>query len=273
MFDEKENFEGEKNIAEMLSSLKRVEAPTDFDTRVRARIASGRVSEGAGAWTANLIRIGAFAAVAVVIAFGSYFVLTSINTGQNDVPSIAETRSERQTPIVEQPSSNIETSQSTNLTTIKSDELVAENINPSVTNNNSKPNRSNSVDSDTAKDRPSDGSMEIALSAANKINPRGLNPNAKIPANAKGVDPNARINVSQILEFIGVKATWAGDGWRVDSVAANNIADRSGIKTGDVVEAINGQAVDNKTTFPAKFDGKSLRIRRDGASVQVDFKP
>jgi hypothetical protein len=274
MFDEKENFQGEKKIAEMLSSLRRVDAPGNFDARVRARIASERVSEVASAWTLHLIRISAPLAAAIVLAVGGYFIFTSINTGRNDAPAVVEVQPQTENPIVEQPSSNTETTQSANRTTLKpSDELVAENNNPATTNDNVKPNGPNSTDPDPVKDRPTGGSTDLAVRESQKIFPRGVNPNAKAPANAKGFDPNARIHVASILEFIGIKATWTGDGWRVDSVAAGNIAERSGAKTGDVVEAINGQVVDKKTTFPAKFDGRSMRVRRDGASLSIDFKP
>lgn len=273
MFDGPENFEGEGKIAAMLTSLKRVDAPGDFDTRVRARIARGAIVP-VNSWATNLVRVGAFAAVAVVIIVGGYFALISINTAQHDAPAVVEMQPQTQNSVVEQPPSNIEASQSSNRTTIKpGDELVAENNSPVPTNDIVKPNGPNSTDSETSKDRPTAGSAELAVRESKNIFPRGLNPNARPPANAKGVGPNTRIHVSSILEFIGVKATWAGDGWRVDSVDANNIASRSGIKTGDVIEAINGQSVDKKTTFPAKFDGKSVRVRRDGASLTIEFKP
>lgn len=266
MFDGPENFNGEKQIAEMLSSLKRVDAPTNFDIRVRARIARG-AKVSATSWTTNLVRVGALATVAAVIAVGGYFAFNSINTGHNDVPAVAEVQPQTQNPIVEQPSSNITTSESSNPTVVKpSNELVAQNDVP--TNGNAKTNGPNSTE-----DRATGGSTELAVRESQKIFPRGVDPNAKAPANAKGVNPNARVSVSQILEFIGVNATWAGGGWRVDSVESSNIAGRSGIKTGDVIEAVNDQPVNERTTFGANFSGKSVRVRRDGVSVQIDFKP
>lgn len=274
VFDEKENFPGEKKIADLISSLRRVDAPGDFDTHVRARIASGRVSDLARAWPTNLIRIAAPLAAAIVVALGGYFVFTSINTDQNEVPPVAQTRSERQDSIVEQPSTNVEIDQPESRTTAKpSEDLVAENKDPDPENGKVKTSGPNSANAETRKDGSTVGSTDIAVRGSNSIFPRGLNPNAKPQANAKGVDPNARIPVVSILEFIGVKATWAGDGWRVDNVETNNIASRSGIRNGDVVEAINGRPVDDKTTFPARFEGKSVRVRRDGASLSIDFKP
>lgn len=268
MFDDKETFIGEKQIAEMLSSLRRVDAPGDFATRVRARIASERVSAGASAWTPNLVRAGVFAAAAVVVAVGGYFVFTSINTGQNAVPSVAEVQP--QTPSQIEP---LKTEEAVpQVPESPGSEIRVDNADPSSSDAGPKRSGTSGPNTNTESDRPG-GSIDSAVRESQKLFPRGVDPNAKTPANAKGIDPNARINVSQILEFIGVKATWSGGGWRVDSVDANNIANRSGIKVGDVVEAINGQTVDKKTTFPSKFDGKGIRVRRDGASVQIDFKP
>lgn len=270
VFDEKENFPGEKKIAEMLSSLDRVREPRDFDTHVRARIARGRVS----AWPGNLFRIAAPLAAAIVVVLGGYFVLTSVDTDQNDVPPVAETRPVPRDPIVEQAATNPEVDQPESRTTVKStDNLIAENNGADAENGKVKTSGPNAANTETARDGPRDGSTELAVRGSNSIFPRGLDPNAKPQPNARGVDPNARIPVVSILEFIGVKAIWAGDGWRVDTVDANNIASRSGIRTGDVVEAINGQSVDNKTTFPARFEGKNVRVRRDGASLSIDFKP
>lgn len=277
MFDEKENFAGEKQIANMLSSLRRVDVPGDFDTRVHARIARGgaseRVSEGASAWTTNLVRIGALAAAAIAVALGGYFVFTSINTGQNDVPAVAETQPTIQTPIVGPSPSATNDNQAEERIIVKpSDEMMADKIDADSPDGRVRREKGKAT-ANSNTDPPSGGSTDLAVRESQRVYPRGLNPNAKVPANAKGVDPNARIHVSSILDFIGIKANWTGDGWRVDSVDAKTIAGRLGIKAGDVVEAINGQTVDKQTTFPAKFDGKSLRVRRDGASLSIDFKP
>lgn len=272
MFDEKENFEGERKIAEMLSGLSRMNAPDDFDAHVRSRIASGRANEGVSLWTANLIRIGVPLAAAIVLALGSYLVFTSLNTEQYYVPAVAEVQPQTQSPAAAQPASDVGTAQEANRATMRpSDELIVQNNSP--TGDNAKTNGAHSVDREAPKARLTGGSTELAVRESKKIFPRGLNPNAKPAANAKGVDPNARMGVLQILDFIGIKATWASDGWRVDSVDAKTIAERSGVRTGDIVEAISGQKVDKQTTFPARFDGNSVRVRRNGASLQIDFKP
>lgn len=274
MFDEKENFPGEKQIADMLSSLNRVDVPGDFDTRVRARIARGVNGEGTGAWTTNLVRVGVPVAAAIVIGLGGYFAFTLIDTGQKDVPSVAEVQPMVQTPIVAPPTplATNDNQAEERMTAKPSDEMMADKINAEPPDGVARGEK-DKMDANSNTGRPTGGSRDLAVRESQRVYPRGLNPDANAPTNAKGVDPNARIHVSSILDFIGVKATWASEGWRVESVAAGNIAESSGIKTGDVIEAINGQTVDKKTTFPATFDGKSLRVRRDGVSIQINFRP
>ncbi len=267
VFQGPENFDGEKKIADMLSSLKRADAPGDFNARVRARIARGE-TVSAHSWTASLIRVGAPIAVAIMIALGGYFVFTSMNTGQNDVPAVADVQSA-------EPQSQPELPESINGAQVpeasSSDIRVDKEI-PDLSGEPPKRSGANGPSAAPESDRP-EGSIDSAVGASKPILPRGFDPDATLPANAKGVDPNARINVASIFEIIGVRASWAGSGWRVDSVSPDNIAQRSGIKSGDVIEAINGQAVGEKTTFPARFDGKSVRVRRDDASVEINFKP
>jgi membrane-associated protease RseP (regulator of RpoE activity) len=278
MFDEKENFEGEKKIAEMLSGLMRVDAPGDFGANVRARIAreeaSERVSEGASAWATNLVRVGAPIAAAIILALGGYFVFTSINTRQNDVPEVAEVQPVTETPMAAPstpPATNDDQAEERTVVT-SSDEMMGDKINAGSPDGLVRSEKNKTV-TNANTGRPTGGSTDMAVSESQKIYPRGLNPNAKAPAVARGVDPNARISVSQIFEFIGVKAAWTGDGWRVESVDAGTIAGRLGIKPGDVIEALNEKRVEENSSFPAKFDGKSVRVRRDGASLSFDFKP
>jgi hypothetical protein len=274
MFDGREKFEGEKQIAEMISSLKRVDAPGDFDTRVRTRIARAE-TVSTNSWAANLIRTGVPLAAAVLIALGGYFTFMFLNSGQSETQTVADVKTE--SPQVPPQLTESRTYEQSDLR--KLDETVAgKGENGRVPNGGDAakdvPQKTTSLDSQVNSDRLGGGSVDMAAPVAPpKIYPKGLNPNSKAPTNSRGVDPNTRIPVASILEFIGVKATWAGGGWRVDAVEANNIAGRSGIKSGDVIETINGQTVDKKTTFPAKFDGKSVRVRRDGEILTIDFKP
>lgn len=273
MFEEKENFDGEKKIAEMLSSLKRVDAPGDFNAHVRARIARGQ-SLSTNSSAPNLSRIGASVAAAIVLVVGGYFVFTSINTGQNDATTVAETWPAQPQPNIEPPASNSQADDTASQTVEGSgSEARADNESPNTSGEAPRRGATSGPNVNSESDRPG-GSVDSAAPAAPKpIRPPGFDPDSKVPTSATGVDPNARTNISSIFNVIGIKASWTKGGWRVNSVSANNIAERSGIRAGDVIEAINGERVGERTTFAARFDGKSVRVRRDGASVEIAFKP
>ncbi|MEP6789145.1 MAG: PDZ domain-containing protein, partial [Acidobacteriota bacterium] len=70
-----------------------------------------------------------------------------------------------------------------------------------------------------------------------------------------------------------IKPTFTASSWRAEAISAHSMAERVGVKAGDMIEAINDQPLSEKTVFGNKFDGKSLRIRRDGKSMQIELKP
>ena len=69
-----------------------------------------------------------------------------------------------------------------------------------------------------------------------------------------------------------VNGTFGASGWKVESVSPDTLAGRSGVKAGDVIEAINDQVLTEKMSFKGKFNGKTLRVRRDGATMQIVLK-
>jgi C-terminal processing protease CtpA/Prc len=83
----------------------------------------------------------------------------------------------------------------------------------------------------------------------------------------------AEISIAMILDGIGVHASWAETGWRVDSLISNSVGARTGIRPGDIIESLDGQMLSEKTSFKGAFSGKSIRVRRDGALIDLAFKP
>jgi S1-C subfamily serine protease len=81
-----------------------------------------------------------------------------------------------------------------------------------------------------------------------------------------------QIPVKEVLTIVGIKSAFTAEGWKAESISSNSIADHAGVKAGDVIEAINDQALTEKTAFGNKFNGKSLRVRRGGATMQIVLK-
>ncbi|HEV7700731.1 MAG TPA: hypothetical protein VGO43_10925 [Pyrinomonadaceae bacterium] len=238
----------EQRIAELVGSLKRVEAPGDFETRVRARIASADKGEH-GAWTPFLIARIAVPAV-LLIAIGGYFGFYALRSNRVDTST--------QATAIEEPA----VITGTNMTDTAAP-LTPTAANPQATNTlaqtiPSTDKRPLSVGSKNSN--IGGGSIDQASKGSTAIFPRGLDPNAGVP-------------IASVLEMIGVDAKWDGRSWRVNSVAAGNVGERSGIKAGDVIEAVNDRRVDAKTVFVGSFTSRSLLVRRDGKPIELTFKP
>jgi len=100
-----------------------------------------------------------------------------------------------------------------------------------------------------------------------------INPNGKPPTKPEDFNKNTQVPAGEVLSMIGIDGKFAGHGWRVDSVRKNSKAEHLGLKAGDVVEAINDRKLAEKTGFESGFEGKTLRVIRDGKPVQVQIKP
>ena len=78
--------------------------------------------------------------------------------------------------------------------------------------------------------------------------------------------PGTRGDISQAeaFEMIGMSGESSANGWTVKSTKEGTPAHRSGIKTGDIVESVDGLSISGKTTFPSPFTPKIVRVRREG---------
>lgn len=224
----------------LLAGLTRVEAPSDFDFRVRARIAQGKPASPA-IWLPASVRYAV--PFVLVLAIGGYVAFNALNSP--NVPAVAVTEQQNITPITAPPSSD-------GIIT-PNDDLRAERIevrSPQSVNKGLVRNTGRTVPAPSTERRG--GSYDIGGGVARKIE--------IIPA-------------TDILSRIGINASFAGSECKAQAVSAGTIAERSGVKSGDVIEAINDRAVTEKTAFGNKFTGKSLRVRRDGKSVKIDLVP
>jgi len=257
--DDKIQDSDEAQISGLLGSLKRVEAPGDFGFRVRARIASARPSTGRGSWLPASAAVAA--PLGLVLAVGGYFTMTTIYSPATvSPPAVADLRPAELPPLdvidrnfVGESAPDVAalgpgTEQSPMVVQPREIDraIVAR---PSV-----KRTGSHLPSSD-----PGGGSEVLASGIVNEIPPKGSN-NGRNPA-----DP-----ARDVLSTMGADV---GSGWTLGNVKKGSSAERSGLKAGDVVEAINDKPVSDKTSFNGKFAGKSIRVRRDGKTVRIDLKP
>ena len=265
--DDKIQDSDEAQISGLLGSLKRVEAPGDFSFRVKARIASAHPSTGRGSWLPASVAVAA--PLGLALAVGGYFTMTTIYSPATvSPPAVADLRPAELPPIEvidrnfvaeSEPSvAAIETSSEQSPVTQPPEIERAVVIKPSVRRTSSHAPSLN----------PGGGSMDITSGIATEFLPKGSNQNGRNSADPAGV--NGSLPARDMLSTIGADV---GSGWTLGNVKKGSAAERSGLKAGDVVEAINDKPVSDKTSFNGKFAGKSIRVRRDGKTVRIDLKP
>lgn len=262
MVNEKNNFEefadsGEEKVAAMLGSLKRVDAPADFDFRVRARIAQGRPTEARTSWFPTFAR---FAAPAMMLAaVGGYFGYNALyDTGTVNVPVVADSGPVAPAPVAVQTSNEVAPAPAatTEVAVVKppvnTDETIA-----------AAPKKDATTAAVKKPETPEGGSVDMALREANR--PGGV----VNTANSSPVMPISSLSVREVFSAMGIRASFSGTGWRVSSASGRAAA--AGLKTGDIIETVNGKAVGANTVFDEKFSGTTLRVKRDGASIQISL--
>jgi predicted metalloprotease with PDZ domain len=70
---------------------------------------------------------------------------------------------------------------------------------------------------------------------------------------------------------LGIETVYTGENWKVLSVQESSPAKRSGVKTGDAVEAIDGEKLTDKPLQSKMFEGKKLTVVRDGQKIEISL--
>jgi hypothetical protein len=250
--NEENRIHEERRVAELVGTLRRIDAPGDFEARVRSRIAQRRYASP----HRSMVPVFAGVVTLAVLAFVGYLGLRSWNTPAK-TQQIETANTQTSAPI---PANS---SQPT---------VSGPTPNAPTTNGQTVATTTQSKDKKPANHAPQGGSIDEASKDDHKLNGRSFD-----PAQRKSTDNNVvgsgQIPVTVIFDAVGAHAYWNGSGWQVDKVRSQSVADLGGLRTGDVIESIGGHPVGENTTFSDSLVGKSLRVRRKGAAVEIPFKP
>lgn len=255
----------DEKMGRLLNGMKRVDAPNDFDFRVKARIAAGRPAARPAFGLAAAARFAI--PLILLVLVGAYFGFNAFYTDRYlDVPAVAETAPTITPASIPSPSNDVVV---TSLNETVGDRAAVKKPNEINNTTGSTPVKK-TPNVDLPANRPGGGSVDMASLPPRSFSQRGLDQNVKLPANANGSEHDAQIPVKEVLSLIGVRGAFSSSGLKVTS--ADGIAGRSGVKSADVIEAINGQAVTGKALFGSKFSGKSLSVLRNGERIQILLK-
>ena len=263
--DELDNKEEYGEVAQLLGRMKRVEAPADFDFRVKARIAGGRPAAGGLFAFPAAVRYAALLAVLLVVGgTAGYYVL---DIGKGDIAV---------KPVSVPPEPNI----ATNSEPANAEALLADSEPPccppdsnGVISPKAEPEAGAIVVKPSANSQdPGGGSGDFGLGPPKQpIYPPGINPGGIRPVKPEGFANSPKIPAMDVLQTLGVNAQIEGNSWKIGSLNPNSTAARVGLQAGDIVDSINDQKITISSSIKNPFTAKTMRIIRDGKTVLIDL--
>jgi hypothetical protein len=264
-------------LLEMLGGLPRIETPKDFNFQLKARIARARPQDYQTGFFPALRYILPLSFAVVLISFvalsGLYFV--DLNTASpvavSETPNLpvntnfpissfddlSPVVTENKLPIEETPiSENVSNRLEKKPEIARTDRGGRRDFGQS-------PPRVISPPVKSVEEENGGGSSDSALTQPKVINPQGFDPAQKVETI---LNPNVTTtDINNLLDITGVKM----DSLKVISVEKNSVADLSGIKIGDVVEAINGNKISGSTISGERIEVRTLTVLRGSERVEI----
>ncbi len=275
MFNENGNRNREdEKLSGVLSALPKVDAPMDFDFRLRARLA--RANSRGSSWV--FIRALKFAIPAVIILGLGGFYLSNLYRNSNLTESVSQVESPQ--TVASETLEPLQTPTQSNET----NGAIAGTNTPSVVIGGNKgfskrdeiasTESSTAVKKRTASDKESRGvsSRDSALSEVDdEVYPRGVSPKKRLET-SQNSGTNEPLKVSDLLSVLGIEIETAEGKLKVRSVKEGSVAAGSGVKTGDILMAIDGLEISNSPITVSKFEGKTLNVKRGTEELEIPLK-
>lgn len=275
------SLEDEK-LRNLIGDLKRIDAPRDFDFRLKARIANSKSSDFKPRFLPVLRYVLPLSTILVIFAFFMVNALyfpdnLAVSQVTEDIPQI---KSEQiNPPIIPSAIAQIDIA--------KGEKSVAEDLPAKVENAKTeqsvKPSANKpqfiAVKSPTTvpkknpivkevKNENGGGSRDSASSSPINILPTDINLNST-PEKLSNGEIKQPSNTQEILSQLGIEAIYTDVGWLVKSIKKHSLAENADMKTGDLVEAINGKKLTDKLLNAETIVVKTLTIRRGEEKIEI----
>jgi hypothetical protein len=276
------NYENSKNETEILSaddvklrelccSLKKIEAPRDFDFKLKARIASSNERRFQPRF--GFVPRYSLPALALILVFGLLaFKGGFLSPGNNQIAARGAT--ETSNPVTPQNPAI------TNFIEPPQTEGPGENV-AILPSNKDLPKASQTL---LAGSKPTgkqiDKKREVRDDNFSQLKsvsppPRDVRPNGfdrTVPQNLPDNPTTSSIKVKDVLLQIGIVADFENGKWKVKSVAAGGVGETSGVKANDVIEAIDDYPLSTEKINSGRIDGKNVTVTRAGEKSQIRLR-
>ncbi len=237
-------------VAALLSTLPRVEAPGDFDFGVKARIAA----TSSRPRTSFLPFLKVAAPLSLLLMVGAFVLLYGTLPGNTPVGPVAEVSGPLDQPTSSKPEPAAVPQLAIPVSTPQVDDRSGEQVAVAI------PNQTRRIG---------------PVRRVNRVQPISVSEGGSIDSTLRidrVIEAPPDVPVRDILEKIGMKAEFVDGGWKVLSTTDNSIATRSGVRSDDVIEAVDGRPITEATTLKGGVEGKRLTVRREGKQVKLDLK-
>lgn len=256
----------DENIVRLVSTLPRVDAPSDFAFHVKARIARGSTAKGAFSWFPMAAKAGVPAVL--VLTIGGYFALPILDQSSQQSGEVASGTETVSVPAAEpQPLPQVQAVLPFNQAianpidpVISSAQPASRTVAATKVSTSRRPVTRRSVDPETK----GSGSFDAAAPITRKLD-AGTEPvvETQLPGSPAG----------EVMTRIGINALYGEGGWKAESVTPNTKAARAGIKAGDIIESIDDQTLTDLSSVGKPAKGKRVRVLREGKSHEIVIEP
>jgi len=261
----------EQKLREMCCSLKKIDAPNDFDFKLKARIANTNPRDFQPRF-GFAVRY-AMPALALIFVLGLLFAYSGGFWSSNDGKTIAESSIGTTNPASPQNSAVSSFTAPEQKTDENSAVLPANQESPKT------PEKAQVAETilRTPKKDPREnkkdfngGSKDFGFTRDIPKQP-SFNSNSVLP-NPQMDEKFVPMSVRDVLIINGIDADLENGKWTVKSVRANSLAESSGIKENDIIEAIDSQSLSAETVFNKTVNGKILTVTRNGLKSQIKLQ-
>jgi hypothetical protein len=261
----------ERKLSALLGGLKRVEAPKDFDFKLKAKIAAASPVDERKSWFFPGLRyvfplflvalLSGFAALRIFAPGDAPEPVTVAETSQQSNKTEIAVSNVQENPVISD--APVITDFNTNkATALKVKSQKAAN-NPKQTLAVIKSPEKREGKQIVKSRNSSGGSYDIGGGkSSSSINLNPNNPNS----GQSGI-----INIHQMLDVIGIEVEFVGADCKVKSVREGTAARIANFQPGDLIEAIDDKKLSSKTTFSDSFKGKVFRVVRGGKQMVIDL--
>lgn len=272
---------GDVKIRQMIKNLPRVNAPKDFDFRLKARIANAKPNSFQPRFFPVLRYVLPLSVVVLIFTFviinGVYFgennqtiadvqlisvesKTTATNNSQIAPPEAAKI------PVQVAPSTDLAESSQPKVG-VKKKEIIPVGETKFVAVKSPKKPQAElpQVRDDDSGSRTTSLDVKPVI-----INPSGIFPSELVESSPNNDNKND-ILTKQILLPRGIEIVSENGNRRVKSVKPNSAAARSNVKVGDLVEAIDGEKVSGDAVRGKKLEGKQITVLRGTEKVEIIF--